>query len=238
MTVVALVSIAASTYIITYLDKIYKRLEEQLQVFERDKARPDADRKKRYDLVLFGYQKGGHEFLRAFQQLKRPYVVVDYDPEMIEAMEHKKIHCIFGDAADPELLEEIGLENAKLIVSVMSDRNTNMLVLDWLNHHNPDAAFICMADTPKEATELYELGASYVMLPHFIGSEKVSSFVRRSRLNKTEFDAYRQKHIEHLKSHSNILDEPQPKKDHKKLGHTIVENIAELTKVKTTKTKS
>jgi len=238
MTVIALVSIATSTYIITYLDKIYKRLEEQLQIFERDKARPDADRKKRYDLVLFGYQKGGHEFLRAFVQLKRPYVVVDYDPEMIEVMEHKKIHCIFGDAADPELLEEIGLENAKLIVSVMSDRNTNMLVLDWLNHHNPDAAFICMADTPKEATELYELGASYVMLPHFIGSEKVSSFVRRSRLSKTEFDAYRQKHIEHLKSHDNILDEPARPKNHKKLGHTIVENIAELTKVKSTKPKS
>lgn len=232
ITVVALVSIATSTYIITYLDKIYKRLESYLQFFERDKARPDADQRKRYDLVLFGYQKGGHEFLRAFQQLKRPYVVVDYDPEMIEAMEHKKIHCIFGDATDPELLEEIGLDNAKLIVSVMSGRDTNVLILDWVNNHNPDTAFICMADTPKEATELYDMGASYVMLPHFIGSEKVSSFVRRSRLSKSEFDKYREKHIEHLKNHKDILAESIDVGHHKKLGHTIVENVAALTKVK------
>jgi len=239
VTVIALVSIATSTYVITYLDKIYKKLESYLQFFERDKARPDADNRKRHDLVLFGYQKGGHEFLRAFQQLKRPYVVVDYDPEMIEAMEHKKIHCIYGDAADPELLEEIGLEGAKLIVSMISDRPTTEFLLDWTNKHNNDAAFICMAENPRQAEDLYGKGASYVMLPHFIGSEKVSSFVRRSKLSKGEFDKYREKHLEHLKSHEDIITEAarQPR-EHKKLGTAIVENVTALTKVKPAKPKS
>lgn len=239
VTVVALISIASSTYIITYLDKLYKKLENYLQHFERDKARPETEHRKRYDLVLFGYQKGGHEFLRAFQHLKRPYVVVDYDPEMIEAMEHKKIHCVYGDAADPDLLEEIGLDNAKLIVSMISDRPTTEFLLDYVNTHNPQAAFICMADTPKQAADLYEKGASYVMLPHYIGSEKVSSFVRRSRLSKTEFDKYKQKHLEHLESHKDILAEPfKAEVEHKKLGRTIVENVAALTKVKPSNPKS
>ena len=104
ITVIALVSIATSTYIITYLSRIYTALEGYLQAFERDKPRPEHEHRQKYDLVLFGYQKGGHEFLRVFQQLKKSYLVVDYDPEMIEAMEHKKIHCIYGDATDPELL--------------------------------------------------------------------------------------------------------------------------------------
>lgn len=238
VTVIALISIATSTYIITYLDKIYKRLEDYLRIFERDKARPEADHRKKFDLVLFGYQKGGHEFLRAFQQLKRPYVVVDYDPEMIEAMEHKKIHCIYGDAADPELLEEIGLDNAKLIVSMISDRPTTESLLDYVNKNNPDAAFICMADNPRQASDLYQKGASYVMLPHFIGSEKVSSFVRRSRLSKAEFNKYREKHLEHLQNHKDIVTESaEHPREHKKLGHTIVENVAALTKVKPSRPK-
>ena len=238
VTVIALISIATSTYIITYLDKIYKRLEDYLRIFERDKARPEADHRKKFDLVLFGYQKGGHEFLRAFQQLKRPYVVVDYDPEMIEAMEHKKIHCIYGDAADPELLEEIGLDNAKLIVSMISDRPTTESLLDYINKNNPDAAFICMADNPRQASDLYQKGASYVMLPHFIGSEKVSSFVRRSRLSKAEFNKYREKHLEHLQNHKDIVTESaEHPREHKKLGHTIVENVAALTKVKPSRPK-
>lgn len=237
VTVVALISIASSAYIITYLNGIYKWLEGYLQFFERQKARPDAERRRRYDLILFGYQKGGHEFLRAFQQLKRPYVVIDYDPEMIEAMEHKKIHCIFGDAADPELLEEVGLDRAKLIVSMISDRPTTEFLLEYVNKENPDAAFICMGETPRQAADLYKKGASYVMLPHYIGSEKVSSFVRRSRLSKTEFDKYKAKHLEHLESHKDILGD-KPKKDHRKLGHAIVENVAALTKVKASKPKS
>jgi len=232
ITVVALISIATSTYIITYLDKIYKHLEDYLRVFERDKPRPEADHRKRYDLALFGYQKGGHEFLRAFQQLKRPYVVVDYDPEMIEAMEHKKIHCIYGDAADPELLEEIGLNNAKLIVSMISDRATTEFLLDWVNKHNPEAAMICMGDTPKEAAELYDKGASYVMLPHYIGSEKISSFVKRSGLSKKEFDKFRAKHLEHLASHKDAVAEAVQEKHNKKLGHAIVENVTHLRKAK------
>lgn len=209
-----------------------------MRIFERDKARPEADHRKKFDLVLFGYQKGGHEFLRAFQQLKRPYVVVDYDPEMIEAMEHKKIHCIYGDAADPELLEEIGLDNAKLIVSMISDRPTTESLLDYVNKNNPDAAFICMADNPRQASDLYQKGASYVMLPHFIGSEKVSSFVRRSRLSKAEFNKYREKHLEHLQNHKDIVTESaEHPREHKKLGHTIVENVAALTKVKPSRPK-
>lgn len=236
ITVIALVSIASSTYIITYLNPIYIRLEKVLQRFERDKPHPEHEHRQKYDLVLFGYQKGGHEFLRVFQELKKSYVVVDYDPEMIEAMEHKKIHCIYGDAADPEFLEEVGIENAKLVVSVISDRITTDLLLEYLDRKNPDVAVICMGDTPKHAEDLYERGASYVMLPHYIGSEKISSFVKRTKLSKNEFTKYRDKHIEHLKNRDDGIDELRAEnaEHHKKLGHTILDSVETLanTKVK------
>ncbi len=242
VTVVSLISIASSTYIITYLNPIYQRLEKYLQRFERDRPHPEHEHRRRYDLVLFGYQKGGHEFLRVFQELKKPYVVIDYDPEMIEAMEHKKIHCLYGDAADPEFLEEIGVENAKLVVSVISDRTTTDLLLEYLDRKNPDTAVICMGDTPKHAEELYERGASYVMLPHYIGSEKISSFVKKSRLSKNEFSKYRDKHIEHLKKRDDGIDELRAAsaEHHKKLGHTILDSVETIanTKVKIKPTKT
>jgi Kef-type K+ transport system membrane component KefB/Trk K+ transport system NAD-binding subunit len=235
ITVIALVSIATSTYIITYLGKIYTSLEGYLQTFERDKPRPEHEHRQRYDLVLFGYQKGGHEFLRVFQQLKKSYVVVDYDPEMIEAMEHKKINCMYGDAADPEFLEEVGLEHAKLVVSVVSDKAATEYILDYINRKSPSTAVICMGDTPKHAALLYEKGASYVMLPHYIGSEKISSFVRRSGLSKTEFDKYRDKHLEHLKRRNELDEDDEVEHDNKKLGASILHNVANLAKVKPTK---
>jgi hypothetical protein len=53
---------------------------------------------------------------------------------------------------------------------------------------------VCQAENPKQAVELYALGATYVMLPHYIGSEKISSFIKRNGLKKSEFKKYREKH--------------------------------------------
>jgi voltage-gated potassium channel Kch len=235
LTMIVLLSIVISTYLITYLDKIYKRLENNVLFFERRKIRPEHENRKGYDLVLFGYGKGGHEFLRVFQSLKKPYVVVDYDPEMIDAMEYKKINCLYGDVSDIELLEEAGVNNAKLIVSMLTDQTTTEFLLRYTDKHNPEAVVICTGDTPKQAATLYKLGASYVMLPHYIGSEKISNFVRRSGISKKEFDKYRAKHLEHLQSHKDPLNLPEDGKDNehnKKLGEAIVRNMTSLAKTK------
>jgi hypothetical protein len=122
---------------------------------------------------------------------------------------------------------------------MISDRTTTEFLIDYISTHNPEAAIICMGETPKQATELYERGASYVMLPNYIGSEKISSFVKRSKLSKNEFDRYRTKHLEHLKNHSGIADSLDDAQAHNlKLGHIIVENVAALTKIKHPKPKN
>ncbi|MBP7807129.1 hypothetical protein KA047_01390, partial [Candidatus Saccharibacteria bacterium] len=60
---------------------------------------------------------------------------------------------------------------------------------------------VCHADTIQEAAELYGLGASYVMMPHYIGTEKITSFIRKSGFKKTEFNKFRSKHLEYLQNH-------------------------------------
>jgi hypothetical protein len=60
---------------------------------------------------------------------------------------------------------------------------------------------ICHADNKDEAVELYELGATYVMIPHFIGSERISALIKKSGLKKSEFTAFREKHLTYLESH-------------------------------------
>ena len=46
-----------------------------------------------------------------------------------------------------------------------------------------------------DAAALYEHGASYVSLPHYIGSERVSSFIRRHGLDHAALTQYRDKHL-------------------------------------------
>jgi len=205
ITILALISIAVSTYLIIYSDKIYSVLEDHLSMFERRKTHFEQERKASYDLILFGYQKGGHEFVRTFDSMKKRYVVVDYDPEVIDQLEHNKVNYMYGDATDIELLEETGFDKARLVVSTITDHETNLFLIRLLEKFNPNGVFICHANNPSEAAELYELGASYVMLAHVLGSERIGNFIRKSGLKKSEFRKYREKHLEYLQTHYDLF---------------------------------
>lgn len=201
VTVIGLITIAVSSYMITYSDSLYAFLERYLRLFERRKLKAEHETRHSYDAVLFGYKKGGSEFARVLNRIAKRYVVVDYDPDAIDMMERHNIPYVYGDATDMELLEEIDLAQVKLIVSLVSDHDTNVFLLRYVEKVNPKTVVVCHAETIAQAAELYHLGASYVMMPSYIGTEKVSSFINKHGFNKTEFKNYRDKHLQYLQSH-------------------------------------
>lgn len=195
MTLVALITILLSTYLMKYDNKLYRLLQTRLSIFERAETKRELKALKHYPLVLIGYHKGGHEFVRTFRGMKKGYVVIDFDPEVIEELEQQNINHIYGDATDLELLEEIGVHRSELVVSTIADTETNLLLAEHITGRNKDALFICHASSFDAAEKLYEKGAAYVILPHFIGSEQISAFIRRNGSDKKAFHKYRQEHL-------------------------------------------
>lgn len=208
LTLVALITFAASTYLIKYDTHLYTKLEHHLRLFERKKTNYEQEAMLRsHSIILFGYRKGGQEFLKTFAKMPKRFLVVDYDPDVIDLLERKRVKYLYGDATDPELLEEMYLEKTKLVVSTISDHKTNLFIAHWLRNHNPDAVFVCSADNAVHASDLYADGAAYVMMPHYIGSEKISTFIRKNGFNKTKFKEFREKHLAYLETH---FENPDP----------------------------
>lgn len=194
ITLVALITIGISTYLMQYDDAIYRRLEKYLQRFERKKITEKSRRGEAYSAVLLGYHKGGHEFLKTFRKMKLRYLVVDYDPEIISHLETQGIRHVYGDATDEEFLEEINITRAKLVVSSIIDASANRSILRYIRRHNPRVSFICHADTYEEATDLYVRGASYVSLPHYVGSERISGFIQQHGMTHDALRKQRERH--------------------------------------------
>lgn len=195
ITLVAFITIGISTYLTQHADSLYKLLEKPLRHFERQSASEPKQRRVLYPVILVGYHKGGHEFLRTFRDMKQRYIVVDYDPEIIDNLEAQGIRHAYGDATDEEFLDEINASHAQLIVSTMTDISTNRTLLLYIRQRNQKTSFICHANNYSEAAELYEHGASYVSLPHYIGSERVSNFIKRHGLDHDALASYRDKHL-------------------------------------------
>lgn len=210
ITIVAMLTIIVSTYLTKYDDALFKRFDS-LHIFDAlfsHERHSERRRHTEYELLLFGYHRGGHEFISVFERLKRRFVVIDYDPTVIELLQHRQIPCQYGDATDVELLEEVGIAHAKLIVSTITDSKTNQELVRHINFYNSDAVIVCNANSYEEALQLYELGCSYVMIPHFAGSERLSSLIHRNGIDRRHFDRYRAKHLEHLaKNHPLSLAE-------------------------------
>ncbi len=201
ITVIALASIACSAYLIIYSDSLFKFADKHFTLFERRKTHFEQDGRHHYDLVLFGYRKGGHEFMKAFQAIGKRFVVVDYDPEVIDILEQQKVNYLYGDVGDVELLEEIGLDKVKLVVSTITDFPTTQVLVSQLLNRNPHMVIVCHAESLQQAEELYDTGVSYVMMPHYLGSEKISAFIKRSGIKRSEFKKFREKHLAYLHSH-------------------------------------
>lgn len=208
VTVVGLVTIAISSYVILYDEKLYPLFERYLTLFERKRTKREI-KSQSNELLLFGFKRGGTEFVKLFKQMKKNFTIIDYDPEVTDELEKKNLPYIYGDATDPEMLDEAGIANAKLVMSIIDDHETNKFLLSAITQANPGCVIISTADSIAEAAELYEMGASYVMLPHYIGSEKISAFIKRSGLKKSEFRKFRDKHLAYLESHFAAASVPE-----------------------------
>jgi Kef-type K+ transport system membrane component KefB len=202
ITLVAIITIATSTYLMQYDNKLFTWFDRiKFRLFEKEMAYKERRRQAPYSLLLFGYHKGGHEFVNTFRQMGKRFIVIDYDPSVIDTLEHHNVPYMYGDATDLELLDELNIEHAKLVVSTFTDFDVTQQLVQNVRRQNTEAVIICHADNQDEAMRLYELGATYVMIPHYIGSEKVSAFIKRKGLEKTEFDHFRAKHMSYLQTH-------------------------------------
>ncbi len=210
VTLVGLVTIGGSSYLIMYSDRIYPHISKFLGIFERNDAREEKEIVNHFDVVLFGCNRVGHEFLKMFKKMKKDFLVVDYDPEVISELSDRGISCIYGDADDSEFLEELNIGSAKMVVSTIPSSETNIHLVSHIREINKDAIVVAVAHQIDNANELYLAGATYVIMPHFLGGKHASEMVGRNGLDAEKYAKERRRHIKYLEK-KQMLGHEHPK---------------------------
>lgn len=195
ITLVAIITIAVSTYLMKYDNWIYAKIEERLRIFERSIVKEKKPVVIEYAMILFGYSNAGEPLVEAYKKLNKPYLVVDYNPDSILALEEQGIPYIYGDITDAELLDEIALDKAKLIINTTGDHAVNMALVRYIKHRNKNAALICYSQTPAEAEELYKLGATYVVLIYMNSSYRLSEFITKHGLDQQSYKSLKDSYL-------------------------------------------
>ena len=199
MTLVGLITIGGSTYMIMYSDKIYRHLAPYLGLFEKKDIKEKKLVNKSIDAVLFGYNRIGFSILESLKKLKKKYLVVDYNPDIITDLKKLRIPCLYGDVDDEDLLREIPLEKVELFVSTIPEFEVNAMLLSMIRKVNKKAIVISRAHTISNAMELYKRGASYVLTPHFLGGDYIARMLSIIKLDKKGYEEEKERHIDMLK---------------------------------------
>src|SRR3989344_7299458 len=79
VTAVGLITIAGSSYMVMYSEKIYPPLAGLLSVFERKGKKTDERKQatsKHYEIILFGCDRAGHDLVDIFKKMKKKFLVI------------------------------------------------------------------------------------------------------------------------------------------------------------------
>jgi Kef-type K+ transport system membrane component KefB len=206
ISLIGLLTIAGSTYLILYAENLYPYLEPFLKHLEfRPQTRQETKQtNNNYDIVLFGFDRVGHDFVQLFSHLKKRVLVVDVNPYLIKQMKQAGIACRYGDAEDIEFLHELPLRQIHMCVSTIPDSKTSLLLLRQVRKVNKKAIVILLSHDIHSANELYKNGASYVMLPHYLSAKHTTQMIEHIGFDRQEFEGERQKHLAYLAEHTVI----------------------------------
>lgn len=202
ITMIGLITIAGSTYMISYSNKIYPIFSKYLNIFERKDIKEKKKINKNYDAILFGYNRIGFNILNVLKKIKKNYLVIDFNPETISTLSRFGIPSLYGDADDTEFLDELPLSKTKLIISTIPEAETNFLLIEKTRLKNKNAIIIVRAHSIKDAIDFYKKGATYVLTPHFLGGEYLAKMIEKSGVDKEDYKKEKEKHIEMLKEMS------------------------------------
>lgn len=170
-TLVGIVTIALSSYLILYSHPLYEKLAPWLGGFERRRPfRELAVATERHDLaeaevIVFGLGRYGGRLALGLKEAGLKVLGVEFDPEVARDMRRQGLAVRYGDGVAAEFLESLPLARTRWVVSTLPDLASNRGLLHALREHRYPGEVAIVAREEFEAITLKHLGAPTLLYP-------------------------------------------------------------------------
>ncbi|MBO6902363.1 MAG: cation:proton antiporter [Rhizobiaceae bacterium] len=141
ITLVGLITIAVSSYMISFCSSLYKWLEPLLGVFERanpgrEIAAEGKSAGEAHDVVLLGLGRYGTAIGLRLKRRGLKVLGVDFNPAAVRRGRSHGLDVEYGDASDPEFVRHLPLDGVNWVVSTVPVHETGLI------HGDPRAAIV------------------------------------------------------------------------------------------------
>lgn len=179
ITLVGVVTIFLSTYMILYSYPLYRILSGPLKIFERRNPYREAaiDTLKDtqpVEVILVGLGNYGTGLGEDLLHREKAILGVDFDPVALERWRNKGVPVLYGDMADPEMHEHLPLNTAAWVISTVRSKPMNLALIHNLKKDGYAGRVAVTAATDQEASEYEEAGVRLVFRPFKDATEQAA----------------------------------------------------------------
>jgi len=185
VTLVGLVTIALSTYMITYSHRLFEWIEPYLGIFERrNTPREPADRSsgrqsERVQVVIFGLGRFGTALGQRLQSRGVRTLGVDFNPLAVNRWLALGLPAVHGDAGDAERVGVLPIDTADWVVSTipalardLQQEDPRLSLLQSLKSARPGIRIAATSHSAMETQTLRDAGADIVLEPFQDGADR------------------------------------------------------------------
>jgi Kef-type K+ transport system membrane component KefB len=181
ITLVGVITIALSTYMILGSERLYGWLKEPLRLLER--ATPFSELggstsgPARVDVILLGLGRFGGAIHRQLQPHNLSILGIDFDPQALRLAAAQGLPVQYGDSEDPEFTASLPLSSATVVVSTLPALESNAAIQHGLQAAGFQGHFIATAHDEAEVAKLEFLGAQRTLLPFLDAAERAAELI-------------------------------------------------------------
>jgi Kef-type K+ transport system membrane component KefB len=168
-TLVGVITITLSTYMILYSHVLYERFAPWLGAFERRRPFRElaVERQRRPEgtpeVIVFGLGRYGARLLEQLKAHGTHALGVDFDPEAVRALRRKGLPVRFGDGEDPAFLESLPLEGTPWVVTTLPQWESNRVLLPALRSAGFTGNVAAVVRDEAHAEALSDLGVERIL---------------------------------------------------------------------------
>jgi Kef-type K+ transport system membrane component KefB len=195
----AVVSIAITSYA-DKLDEFYDKISKWFDWTDKIPSYAEEieyvpEKRDKIEVILIGYDRIGFSVFKKLREMKKNFLVVDYNPEVIKKLAEQKMHCIYGDISDHEVLSRLDFSQAEFVICTTPNERNSLRLIKRAKEINKRIIVFVTAHHVDDALKLYDAGADYVILPHFLGGDHVSLMLEDATNNTSSIIARKVKSI-------------------------------------------
>ncbi len=128
-------------------------------------------------VIVVGYGLNGQNLARVLKEVSIPYRVLEMDPDLVRSAKADGEPISFGDGTRPEILQQVGIETARVLVVAISDPAATARLVSQARRLRTDLYIIVRTRYVAEIDRLYRLGANQVIPEEFETSVEIFAHV-------------------------------------------------------------